>query len=396
MFNRNLYIVNMKTIRIISFLTIIIFQFNCSQSYKINENSFTVSGNVKGLDTDYMMTSYEDEQGNRVSDSVIVTNNKFSYTAPINKPTHIVFWPNVERTIKRSGRGYYPAKSSQFAFLASPGDNVFFEGEVTDFINAYPSGTEANKDLAKINSKVFPILNRSVNLLLEKGKLSTEDSVTIKIFEDSIKVLDDEVIQHKKDFVSSNLDSEAAIWYLSDMMMRRQVSEDEAINNFKNIDSKLYDNPYYKSVALRVKGIESTKLGKILPDFSTINTLDDEQFVFSDLRGKYVLVDFWGTWCGPCIAEMPKLKEYQEKYKDELFILGINSGDTKEKIEEFINPKGYTWTHLLAGEGSDDLVLKFNVSGFPTKFIIDPSGTILHRFVGDGEGAFAALDELIE
>ena len=388
-------IFDMKILKIISLLTLTVFLINCNEKEKQKENTFTVSGTIKGLDTDYMSTSYTDEADKRVSDSVFIKDGSFTYTAKIKKPTHIVFWPNVERTIKRSGNGYYPAKSSQFAFLASPSDNIVFEGEVTDFINAYPSGTKANNDLAIINERIFPLLNESVNTLLEKQKLPKDDSINIKAPDESIKVLDEEVILLKKEFVGSNQDSEAAVWYLSDMMMRSQISDKEAINLYNNIDPSLKEYPYYKEVASRVKGIESTLIGKIVPDFSTKNTLDDTEFKFSDLRGKHILIDFWGTWCGPCVAEMPKLKEYHEKYGDELTVLGINSGDTKDKIEKFITPKEYTWKQLLAGKGSDNLVLKFNVSGFPTKFIIDPSGKILHRFVGDGEGAFTALDELL-
>jgi len=65
-------------------------------------------------------------------------------------------------------------------------------------------------------------------------------------------------------------------------------------------------------------------------------------------------------------------QEIEEKYNNLLVVLGINSGDTKEKIEKFITPKNYAWKQLLAGTDNDNLVLKFNVTGFPTKFIIAP------------------------
>ena len=92
---------------------------------------------------------------------------------------------------------------------------------------------------------------------------------------------------------------------------------------------------------------------------------------------------------------MPELKEYQEKYSDKLVVLGINSGDTKKQMEDFLTKNNYTWQQVLAGKGNDNLVLKFNVSGFPTKFIIDPNGKILNRFVGSGEESFAVLDKLL-
>ena len=178
--------------------------------------------------------------------------------------------------------------------------------------------------------------------------------------------------------------------------MRNQISDQEAVSVFRSIDLKNKENPFYKEIEMRVKGIETTMIGRTIPDFKTTNTLDGKLFEFSSLRGKYVLIDFWGTWCGPCVAEMPKLKEYQEKYNQKLVVLGINSGDSKEKIEKFIIPKQYNWKHLLSGNGADDFVLKFNVSGFPTKFIIDPLGNILYKFVGEGKGSYKVLDELLK
>ena len=368
---------------------------SCNQESKTPADSFTVSGDIKGLDTKYMSRSVYDSSGKRVTDSIFVKDGKFTYTAKINKAEHIIFWPNVERTIKRSGRGYYPAKSSQFAFIANPGDHIVFEGEVTDFINAYPTGTKTNDDLAKINSKIFPLMNASVNYLLKKNKLEKEAPL-FKIITDSIAQLDEEVIRLKSDFIKKNPTSEAAVWYLSDMMVRRQISNEEAVAIFNKFDKSLENFTYYKELASRVKGIESTLIGKTVPDFTSNKTIDGSDFTFSSLRGKYVLIDFWGVWCGPCVAEMPTVKEYADKYTDKLTVLGINSGDSKEKMVNFLKEKGYDWQQVQSGKDTDNLVLKFNVAGFPTKFIIDPEGKIIQRYLGSGEKAFEKLDELLK
>jgi thiol-disulfide isomerase/thioredoxin len=389
-----------KPITNISILLLAItFLHSCKQEEKIEPtivDSYTVSGTIKALDTEFMTYSYEDETGKRVWDSIFVENDHFSHTAKITEPTLFFIWPNVERTIKtaQSG-GYYPVKSSQLVFLASPGDDIVFKGEATDFINAYPSGTKANDDLASINNKVFPLMNRSVNYMLEMELLDETDARRILI-QDSIDLLDKQVVDLKKEFVTSHLKSEAATWYLADMMLRSQIEDDDAITAFKAFDPELQDYRYYQEVATRVKGIEATLIGKLVDNFTTDATFSGEIFEFNSLRGKYVLIDFWGTWCGPCIEEMPKVKAYQEKYADKLTVLGINQGDTKDKIEKFITPNGYTWTHLMDGKGAANFVFKFNVAGFPTKFIVDPEGKVLHRFVGNGEEAFTALDALLK
>jgi thiol-disulfide isomerase/thioredoxin len=389
-----------KPITNISILLLAItFLHSCKQEEKIEPtiaDSYRVSGTIKALDTEFMTYSYEDETGKRVWDSIFVENDHFSHTAKITEPTLFFIWPNVERTIKtaQSG-GYYPVKSSQLVFLASPGDDIVFKGEATDFINAYPSGTKANDDLASINNKVFPLMNRSVNYMLEMELLDETDARRILI-QDSIDLLDKQVVDLKKEFVTSHLKSEAATWYLADMMLRSQIEDDDAITAFKAFNPELQDYRYYQEVATRVKGIEATLIGKLVDNFTTDATFSGEIFEFNSLRGKYVLIDFWGTWCGPCIEEMPKVKAYQEKYADKLTVLGINQGDTKDKIEKFITPNGYTWTHLMDGKGDANFVFKFNVAGFPTKFIVDPEGKVLHRFVGNGEEAFTALDALLK
>jgi thiol-disulfide isomerase/thioredoxin len=379
-------------------LTITLFH-SCKQENKaepIIKDSYTVSGIIEGLDTEFMSYSYQDETGKRIWDSIFVENGHFSHTQKITEPTSFFLWPNVERTIKRTqSGGYYPVKSSQFAFLANPGDEIEFKGEVTDFINAYPTGTKANDELASINRTVFPIMNKAANYMLELELLEEYDLRRITI-QDSIDVLDEQVIDLKKAFVTSHPNSEAATWYLADMMLRSQIEDDEAIAIFKAFDEQLQDYRYYQEVATRVKGIEATLIGKTIKNFKTNATFSGDAFEFDSLKGNYVLIDFWGTWCGPCIEEMPKVKEYQEKHKDKLTVLGINQGDTKEKIDKFITPNGYNWTHLMDGKGDANFVFKFNVAGFPTKFIVDPKGKILHRFIGNGEEAFTVLDELLK
>lgn len=374
---------------------VLLYVVSCQPAAQSDPNSFTVSGSIKGLDTEYMSYGYRNAEGKRVSDSVFVKDNKFTYTGKISEPTHIIFWPNVEKTIKRTGRGYYPAKSSQFAFLVSPGDEIEFKGKVTDFVDAYPTGTKANDELAEINRKIFPLMNQSVNTQLEINKLDENDP-TIEDLKATIAKLDEQTIRLKKEFVATNPKSEAAAWYLSDMMIRSHVTQDEAIEYFNGLDNGLADYTFYEAVAQRVEGIESTKVGKIMPNFTSNATMDGETFDLNDLRGKYVLIDFWGTWCAPCIAEMPTVKEYKEKYANKLVVLGVNNGDTMEKLKAFVEPKGYDWQQILDKDGDQDLVLKLNVAGFPTKFILSPEGEILNRFVGNTEEAFDVIDALMK
>ncbi|RUA07001.1 MAG: thiol-disulfide oxidoreductase, partial [Flavobacteriia bacterium] len=164
------------------------------------------------------------------------------------------------------------------------------------------------------------------------------------------------------------------------------------------IDTNLDTIPFYKEVEKRVKAINKVKLGNLAPEIVTTSTLDNKKFDLKSYRGKYVLIDFWGIWCGPCVAEMPHVKSFLEKHKDKMEVLGVNSGDSRESVIAFLKKKGYHWQQVLnvKGTNDDNFVLKFNVSGFPTKFIIDPNGKIIKKYTGKGEDAFAYLEELMK
>lgn len=379
----------MKTL-LIPFLLIV---FCACNEQNTTENTITISGNsIKGLDAKIMYVVYENKEGDFLRDSILVNSGSFRYKANIDTLTHFWLEPKMERLEKRlDANTSIPLESSFFACLAGPGDNIIFKGEVTDFVNAYPSGTNTNNDLAKINSIVFPLMNKAGNLKLRANSLPKSDTIQSKLLNDSIVTLEGEVVRSIKRFVSSNLDSEAAAWYISDLDFIFSNEDLKALVLRMGSNSK--DNPIYKQIEPIIKKTELTMLGKTLPDFTAKNVLDDSEFKFSSLRGKYVLIDFWGTWCTPCVKELPKIKTYKEKYKEKLVVLGINDGDKEEKAKEFITKNNYDWVQIFAGSGKDNLSSKFNIVYFPTKFIISPTGEILYNNSGD---VYDYLDKLLK
>ncbi len=132
-----------------------------------------------------------------------------------------------------------------------------------------------------------------------------------------------------------------------------------------------------------------------MPDISSSNTYDGKRFELASLKGKYVVIDFWGTWCGPCIAGMPSMKEYLDKYKSKMEIVGVaQESDNGDRWKKFLNDKPqYQWHHVLS-RANEDYILKFGVAGFPTKIIVDPDGKIVGRFVGEDDAIYKKLDEI--
>lgn len=148
----------------------------------------------------------------------------------------------------------------------------------------------------------------------------------------------------------------------------------------------------YKYVDLRVGGP--------MPAFS-YTEFDGRARKLSDFRGRYVLLDFWGTWCGPCLAEFPTLQTARERFAERGFeILGIDyekGGGTLEHAREVVKERGVTWPNA-APETVKELVEDvLRITAFPSKILVGPDGKVV-AFIGfeiTGDKLLQRLDSLI-
>ncbi len=117
------------------------------------------------------------------------------------------------------------------------------------------------------------------------------------------------------------------------------------------------------------------------PDF-TLDGIDGQPLSLHDLRGHYVLLDFWATWCGPCRIEMPRLEDLQEKYADRgLEVVGINSGEPLDRVRRFLERTGYNYTMLV--DPRNEASRLYDTKYIPTLVVIDPDGEV--RFYASGD-----------
>lgn len=117
------------------------------------------------------------------------------------------------------------------------------------------------------------------------------------------------------------------------------------------------------------------KSGNKAPDF-TAELIDGSTVTLSDFKGKPVIINFWATWCGPCVKEMPAFERLKENYGDEIGILAVNCGEDADTIKDFADANGYTFPIVLDEEYQVSMLYPTN--SIPYTVVIDGNGKVTH------------------
>jgi peroxiredoxin len=134
--------------------------------------------------------------------------------------------------------------------------------------------------------------------------------------------------------------------------------------------------------------------GKPASDFS-LPGMDGKTVTLASLKGNVVLLDFWATWCGPCVMSLPELDAlYQARKDGAVRIFAVNAGEEKEEVAAFLKAKNLTLPVLLDSEHA--VTEKFGVGGFPTTIIIAPNGVVSKVFVGVPRGGKLELEQALD
>lgn len=168
-----------------------------------------------------------------------------------------------------------------------------------------------------------------------------------------------------------------------------------------SVRNGLFKN-YLSEVELQATQFENTLeskksivVGSIAPDF-TLSTLDGGQASLSQFKGKWVLLDFWGSWCDPCIKGFDGLKKYHDKNKDKLHIIGIACHDTPQKCRSIVKELQLPWVQLIEPDNSAiNTMTKYAVETHPTYILISPDGVITEIITGLRSGMYETLDQHI-
>jgi peroxiredoxin len=137
-------------------------------------------------------------------------------------------------------------------------------------------------------------------------------------------------------------------------------------------------------------------VGKDAPDF-TLTTLDGKTVKLSEQKGSVVLLDFWATWCGPCVKALPhvqKLSADKDRAEKGLKVWAVNAREKNPTIQKFIDDNKYTFGVPL--DTSGEVMKSYNVSGIPTTVVVGKDGKVAKTFVGYSDANLKQLDAAID
>lgn len=131
-------------------------------------------------------------------------------------------------------------------------------------------------------------------------------------------------------------------------------------------------------------------------------TLEGSEFNLKSLKGKVVLVDFWATWCGPCVGEIPGVKSVYHKYKDKGFeVVGVSLDNDKEDLEKFVKEREIPWTQILFEDEKDrgwknPLARKYGINAIPAMFLVDRNGKVVSTSIRGEKAIEREVKRLLE
>ena len=320
-------------------------------------------------------------------DSTVVASGKFRFEGKVDEPDYCTLY--IPSGDMQKGPFLYAT------VVIEPGAKIAVETDADRL--SVVSGTKLNEALQTYET-AHKLLQDRLNDLIVKERnpdptLSPEEQARLNEEVEEVRnaYFDDEFA-----FVKNNINNPGA-WaklYNAAVMAGTLEKQKELISGATGKTLEIED---YKTVAERIATLEKTAVGQPFTDLE-MEDPDGNTVRLSDWagKGKYILVDFWASWCGPCKAEMPNVLKCYHQYKDKGFdIVSISLDRQKENWVKAIDEWGMPWHHMSDIKGWDCEGAKvYAVTGVPHAMLLGPDGTILARGLY-GESLYAKLAEVM-
>ena len=236
-------------------------------------------------------------------------------------------------------------------------------------------GTKAIDGLRSIDEKIAGRYDTLVQAYT--SAMASGDSAAKTAIEEKIGEIEQEYKEEAKKYIQ-NLNNPVAAVFVAQSTLDSHTDLSELEDLAQKYATST--NGYVKMFVQKVDRLKKLSVGAIAPDFSQ-NSAEDKPLKLSSTRGKYILVDFWASWCGPCRQENPELVSVYQEFKGNNFdILGVSLDNDREKWLQAIEKDQLTWMHVSDLKGWDNAVAKeYIIQSIPSNFLLDPEGKIVAK-----------------
>lgn len=386
--------------------TILISVLIASCSSQPSHNQFVLNGRIAGLENGWLYLYYSDLHAARVKDSSEVKKGKFVFSGNIGEPTMAYLQLKEEnRNEKNTVSFFLEPATIRITMEINKFAKARFEGSAVQ--NEMDQLTKAKESVMKQLEPIqaeFEVANSNYIAARKAGK----DEVTLA----SLKTRADEVREKFDPFnrMSDQIDyrffDNHPQSYVTAYMLVYHVSElplDSLQLFYGRLGGTIRQTAQGRDLGKQIEQLRNGSPGSPAKDFATVD-INGKPISLTDFRGKYVLLDFWASWCGPCRKGNPHLKEIYARLGNKgLEIIGISDDDSKPAAwRAAVEKDGLPWRHVLRGfdmakrmknePNETDISDKFGIHTLPTKILIDPQGMIIGRY-SEEEGP---LDKKLE
>lgn len=365
------------------------------------QSSFKVMMNIKGLGTNMIKVVYQKNGKSKADSLKPVSPDHIVWEGEIAEP-HLVRMDVLDTSLYlRVGKAVLAPPQLQFLLKNAA---LQIDGEAANLFAVSIKSKDADIiEYEKLRMQDLPLAKKIWEISKEQNrKMRAGDTTGNYQLSQDVRALRKKNQELRIKFVDEHASSLTSILILQSLSLI--LKPEEMLAKYDRLDESVRNTDAGRNLGARIEGNRRISAGKPVLPFRQAG-LDGNMVDLEALKGKVVLVDFWGSWCGPCRKSHPAMKELYAKYKSKGFeivgisnevITGKNLPDQEKAWKKAIAEDGITWLHVLYNPEVKDIVKEYDINAYPTKYLIDQNGNYLMKVPGNSDEIHRMLDKKLE